>query len=318
MQTQHEKAAISLGSTLKTYLLGSLSRLLLRETLTIFVFHSVTDTPSEFDQEFDLNIPPSTFEYIVGFIKTHFNCINPDDLRNGTVPTRSALITFDDGKRDVFLNALPILARHELPSLIFLNWEPINEGVFWAGLINYLCNHRPDFVSFLRTEVPSLSDDKPLFISCSRKIVDRYLRDVGMDFVDEVGQYVGPFATVQDLEHAADQPLVYYGNHLYNHDVALLLTDQELLDSYRRNAVELQRYSNYRDLIAFPFGEPGDTFSQKQVALLLDGVAEYVFSCSGEINRKPLGKYLHRTQVIPGQNSWFGFWIHLFQKARYQ
>jgi peptidoglycan/xylan/chitin deacetylase (PgdA/CDA1 family) len=47
-------------------------------------------------------------------------------------PARAALITFDDGYKSVLTEALPILEKYEIPAVVFLCTQPIEQGhAFW-------------------------------------------------------------------------------------------------------------------------------------------------------------------------------------------
>jgi peptidoglycan/xylan/chitin deacetylase (PgdA/CDA1 family) len=62
------------------------------------------------------------FDVQVGWLKSHFDIISPDDLpavlaaRTG----RHVLITFDDGYRDNYTGAFPVLKRHGVPATFFV------------------------------------------------------------------------------------------------------------------------------------------------------------------------------------------------------
>lgn len=264
--------------------------------ITIFVYHSVTDTPSEFEREFDLSVPPLIFDRQLRVIKQKYCCISADDLLEEKVPSKAALITFDDGFLSYFTTAIPILLSNNLPSICFLNMEPIIGGrIFWSGLINYLCKSN-DFICYLQS---CLSRDlpKPEFLCCSKSIVNQYLYQTGIDVSEQVNTYTGLFADEQVLESVRNNSVVHFGNHLFNHDVPLLMTDDELIDSYRKNELALKKYPNYRNVFAFPFGGPEDCFSERQISLILDAGAKRVFSCSGWPNTNLKSPYLHRSQI---------------------
>src|SRR5262245_40451102 len=59
--------------------------------------------------------------------------------QNRPFPSSSCLITFDDGWRDNFVNALPVLEAQQLPSVIFL---PVNfigtNRLFWREALTQL------------------------------------------------------------------------------------------------------------------------------------------------------------------------------------
>ena len=94
-----------------------------KNRLTIFCYHDVSNNPSEFSHNHDLNVPPSIFEYQIDYINKKFNVISLDDLLAGKTPARAALITFDDGFRSYFSTAVPILEKYNLSSTIFATSE---------------------------------------------------------------------------------------------------------------------------------------------------------------------------------------------------
>lgn len=85
------------------------------------MYHRITDEV----KEPRYSVSTINFERQMAYVKAHFNCISfatlINDMDEFTSPNAdTVLITFDDGYRDNFLNALPILKRYELPATIFL------------------------------------------------------------------------------------------------------------------------------------------------------------------------------------------------------
>jgi len=286
---------------------------LLENALAVFVFHDISDEPSEFSLKYDLNVPPSLFECQIRFIKKQFNLISPDDLLESKIAPKAALITFDDGFRSFFKNAIPILEKHQVPCLMFMNMAPINGEIFWAGLITYLCEKRPDFVQYLKFQTTPKNRRSNLFLSCSTKIVNSYLEKIGDDLGNKISRYVGEFAEKEDLEWATKKDFVFYGNHLYNHYVPLLMSDEELLESFNKNSDELNKYPNYRNIFSFPFGQPESCFSQKHVELLIANGAMKVFRSTGTINYDMSASYLDRIALTSNHNSSAKIWFKIFQ-----
>jgi len=63
-------------------LFGISKDIFLNRTLTVFVYHDVSDNPSEFSLKYNLNVCPEIFEHQINFIKNNFNvirgcCTNP-------------------------------------------------------------------------------------------------------------------------------------------------------------------------------------------------------------------------------------------------
>jgi len=286
---------------------------LLSRALTVFVYHDISDNPSEFSCTYRLNVSPRLFDYQLCFIKNHFNIISVDDLVENKIPPKAAIITFDDGFRSFFTNAIPILEKHSIPCQVFLNMGPVKKEVFWSGLIAYLCGKRQDFTEYLRSRVKRAVRKRDLFLLCSEEVVYSYLGQIGDDLSDQVSTFVGDFATEEDLERAADKDFVFYGNHLFNHYVPLLMSDRKLMESFRKNKDELETYPNYRNTVAMPFGQPGSCFSERQVYLLLRNGAMKVFRSSGSVNYDTTASYLDRIPLTSWHNSAERIWFQIFR-----
>ena len=83
------------------------------------------------------SITPENFEQEMKYLRRHFNVISLDDLCNqlsnhNELPSNTAVITIDDGYKDVFINAYPILRKYDLPATVFLSTGYIGNGkLFW-------------------------------------------------------------------------------------------------------------------------------------------------------------------------------------------
>ena len=274
-------------------------------SLTVFCYHDVTNTPSDFSRENALNVPPEVFDYQIAYIKKNFNLIEPKQLMEQTLPSKAALVTFDDGFKSFFTNAIPILEKYKIPVIIFLNMGPIRGKMFWPGLIVFLSERRPDFIKYLKSQLRSEEEKKsPLYLSCSQSLVEDYLEQTNEDFQEVVLDYVGPFANETDLEQCCHNPYVFYGNHTYTHYVSCLMTDDKFMDDVENNSKLLQRYPNYVDYFAFPFGQPELTFTESQVQMLLEtGFKKVFFSSASSFNSDPFAPFHDRITLLSEDSS---------------
>lgn len=123
----------------------------------ILMYHSVCPQAAE---ENRLNVTTETFEKQMRFLKEHdYNVISVEELADllsagEKLPPRTLAITFDDGYRDNYLYALPVLKKYGLRASVFiivdevgrssgdkltdkLSWEEIRKmqdsGVFTIG-----------------------------------------------------------------------------------------------------------------------------------------------------------------------------------------
>ena len=111
----------------------------------ILVYHSVSDEPLN-----PFSVPPGDFEEHIRFLSQEFNVISLEELANcldngRDIPPDSVVITLDDGLRDNYVNAYPILKEYQVPATMFL-------------IVDHL---RPD----PSEPAESADDGEPLFLS---------------------------------------------------------------------------------------------------------------------------------------------------------
>jgi peptidoglycan/xylan/chitin deacetylase (PgdA/CDA1 family) len=128
--TEHEAADSTARAALRLiYAYGGLARLhhLWPRRLTVLAYHRVIDDRAAgFDGLVDnVSATPESFAAQLELLRRWFRVISLEDLLawlggGADLPERAALITFDDGYRDNFDHALPILRSYRLPAVLFL------------------------------------------------------------------------------------------------------------------------------------------------------------------------------------------------------
>jgi peptidoglycan/xylan/chitin deacetylase (PgdA/CDA1 family) len=121
-------------------------RVALREKAVVLMYHRVL-TPDERRQSGShpaLVVDTASFARQMALLKRRFTVLSLEQFadcleRKTPFPDSSCLITFDDGWRDNFTNALPVLAQNELPALVFLPMNYIGRRrVFWQEALTRL------------------------------------------------------------------------------------------------------------------------------------------------------------------------------------
>lgn len=117
--------------------------------LQILIYHRVND---EGDRFFP-GIPTGVFAQQMEYLASQWNVLPLEEalerVKQRDVPDNAIVVTFDDGYRDNFLGAFPILKRLSLPATIFLATGAIGTGVtLW---------HDRVFSAFRETHVPVLT-----------------------------------------------------------------------------------------------------------------------------------------------------------------
>jgi peptidoglycan/xylan/chitin deacetylase (PgdA/CDA1 family) len=109
----------------------------------ILMYHCVSDFPREKDIPYD-NVPPSLFRLHMDILLAdHFNVISLGTLAGilkagEDIPPRTIVVSFDDGYKNNYLNALPILEERRFKASFFVivgemgRNEPFNH-LLWDG-----------------------------------------------------------------------------------------------------------------------------------------------------------------------------------------
>lgn len=89
--------------------------------LRVVLYHHLADRPTELEGPLHVNTPPSLFEEHIRRLSRDYEVVDLETVISGRLPRRALLITFDDGYRSVLDVGLPVLARHDLPSVFFVS-----------------------------------------------------------------------------------------------------------------------------------------------------------------------------------------------------
>jgi len=104
-------------------------------------------------------VSPEMFENQLRFLKRKYRIVSLEDLARllaagDDIPPKSVVITFDDGWRDNFDYAFPILKKLNVPATIFLTAEYIGtEKLFWPEKVIALF----DAIAEAKVDYPDLS-----------------------------------------------------------------------------------------------------------------------------------------------------------------
>ncbi|WHZ15114.1 MAG: hypothetical protein OJF52_001955 [Nitrospira sp.] len=101
------------GMTSAAQVLGS------APALRILIYYKINEIPGN-----TLSVTPHLFARQLRFLTEHYTVISPEDLigvvaHGGRLPGKAVLITFDDGYRDVYENAYPVLQSMGLKAILF-------------------------------------------------------------------------------------------------------------------------------------------------------------------------------------------------------
>jgi peptidoglycan/xylan/chitin deacetylase (PgdA/CDA1 family) len=228
----------------------------------------------------------------------------PSALRRG----RHVLLTFDDGYRDAYDEAYPLLRAHGLTAAFFLS-------------TSFLDAPRPsgwDEIAWMvrrseHTGVAGVPFDQHDREGAVRRLVGQYHRmpaELAPGYLDALGDALGTGRCPR--EAAADTWLTWdlaremrdggmtFGGHTHTHPVLARLSEEEqrveVLECRRRLARELGQA-----MLTFSYPVGGrDTFDARTKACLWDAGVELAFSSYGGIARADAWDPLDIRRVSPG------------------
>lgn len=121
-----------------------LRRKLTKSQVAILMYHRVSPRPDGWSLE---PLSPPSFEEQAEYFCRNYEMLPLDKLvsylRQGkALPEKAVAITFDDGYRDNYLHAYPILKKYNIPATVFLTTGCIGtDKLFWWDRVGYLIHH---------------------------------------------------------------------------------------------------------------------------------------------------------------------------------
>lgn len=252
----------------------SLSRFFTRHKPMILMYHRVIRHPM---------IPgvyPDVFEQQLIYLKQHFNVMNMKAYMAAQsankLPANSIVLTFDDGHKDFYTAAWPLIKKHNLTASLFIS----------TGFVDKLCWLWPDLLRYILITTPETEFHIPPLGHLALK-ADNILKtwnSLGdycltleashrLQFIQDLAQQlkvtapeapVEPFSPVSwdDLREMQQQGLDV-GSHSVNHPILSAITsaqlEEELTESKNRIIKELGLAPQG---ICYPNGMAKDTSPQ--------------------------------------------------------
>ena len=104
-----------------------------RSQVAILMYHRVFKASSD---PWGLCVSPKHFAEHLEYLRHHYQVLSLQSLvkllKEGKLPKRAVVITFDDGYADNLYNAKPLLERHEVPATVFVSTGYVDaDREFW-------------------------------------------------------------------------------------------------------------------------------------------------------------------------------------------
>ncbi|MFM8332651.1 MAG: polysaccharide deacetylase family protein [Candidatus Methylumidiphilus sp.] len=250
--------------------------------LSILIYHRVLPN---IDDLLPYEVTADAFDKQLEVLKSAFNVLSlgeaVDRLKLGTLPPRSACITFDDGYADNATIALPILQRHGMPATFFIASAYINGGIMFNDVIIHAVRHsRSDYVNLNQLGFGEFALNTP---SAKRLAISRILfklryetpPELREDTANELAKLASDAPCPTDLMMGTRQLLemanagMEIGGHTLRHPILARLS----LGNARREIADGKDYLEALlgiklNFFAYPNGRPGVDYTLEQAELI--------------------------------------------------
>ncbi len=103
----------------------------------VIMYHRITDAA------YTTGLPPAEFEKQISYLANHFRVVSIEtlvrELRTDSLQPYTVAVTFDDGHRDFYDYAWPILKKYNLPASLYVTTGFVNGDVWlWPDRLKYV------------------------------------------------------------------------------------------------------------------------------------------------------------------------------------
>lgn len=115
-----------------------------RSQIAILMYHRVSPRRDNWSLE---PLSPQSFERQMKYFSLNFEILSLDRLaelitKREHLPEKAVVMTFDDGYKDNYHYAYPVLKKYNIPATIFLTTGLIDTGnLFWWDKVSYIIEH---------------------------------------------------------------------------------------------------------------------------------------------------------------------------------
>jgi len=258
----------------------------------VLAFHGVTvDTSTSIHNHDGKHLQLPIFERLMRYMKRHYRPVSlaeiADWIEHGEpLPERAFAVTFDDGYRNVLVNAAPVLSELGIPATVFVVTDfSFGGSMLWTDrLISALSLTRKSSVRIRRDggpqELPLSSDGDRIVADVAIRAVAKSLPDQGrVEMVDRIvealdvdeSRLAGDWEDHRPLLPADFRPLgeagVGVGSHTCSHAIVARLSPERMNEELGESRARIEGATGSPcDQFSYPNGAVGDFNEQTHAA----------------------------------------------------
>ena len=289
------------------------------QSVIILMYHRVIN-PEKCRDIFStsqITVTKDTFEKQIKFLSNHYKLLSLEEFygyhSNGKpLPAKTAVITFDDGWEDNYLNAFPILKKYKVPATIFLTTGFIGETfVFWQEKLRFLLkefliksfDERRFFLEKFKNLPGTLKscmalNDKSAIVDLPDNLMDMPEKDRTV-FMNDLEEFLGfpefPIKTngFMTWENAREmlKDKIDFGSHTKNHKIMTKLSAKEIHKEITVSKIKIEKELNIQ---VRAFAYPNGYFNKIVMENVKKGGYRYAVSVDTGLNNIHTNPYCLR------------------------
>ncbi len=232
----------------------------------------------------------SNFDKQVRFLKKHFNFCYPDDFFNERCEGINMLLTFDDGYKDNFDLALPILKKYDASAIFFLTTNYIDTD-------NWLLHDKVRYL-VINGMLDQIKAEDILLRMNDGHLVDKSF----INWANEKFPEISPKKLMMNWNeiNIICQLGLHIGSHTANHAVLSLLENTEQTKEIK-HSIESIKLRTGVDCIYLAY--PNGLFNETTLELLEKHSIKYAFTVNPGLNYQSTNlKQLKRIGINPSDS----------------
>ena len=251
---------------------------------TVLMFHRVNPmfNFNNLDPNYSLGITPYLFDEIIKYLSENYNIVPIDnilDLKLRKKDQIKLIITFDDGYKDNFDYAFPILKKYNVPAVVYISTRFIDgeTWTWWYDLWKLISDSKQLNINsnFIKNDFKLDSYNKK--INCY-KILSNIYRELDYESQLKLSEELflnfnknsnpNVFMSWSEIKQLAESELMTIGAHTVNHlSLSNISLEKSVFEIEKPKQILEKKIGLPVNHFAFPFGNSKD-FSAREEAIL--------------------------------------------------
>ena len=261
-----------------------------KDLLTIFAYHSLSSQNDRnglihFDRK---SLSTAEFEAHLTMITTYGNPISLEEaITKKNLPPHPVVLTFDDGYKNNYTGAFPILKKYDIPATIFVMTGFIDRTTYlWSDRLEYIIETAPseNIEFFWEKDRLSLELYSNTAKIKSFQTIRNYLKELSesqkLSFIEKLQQFLGieydwskipeqlmPL-TWEQINEMKESGIISIGSHTVTHPILSQCTLEQQRYELRHSQMRIRQETGTEcNLFAYPNGRITD-FNSETIRLL--------------------------------------------------